>query len=243
MQEVRILGIVGSPRKNGNTAKLVEKALEGAISVADVKTELYEMAGKKYHHCMACHKCKETGTCVFKDDFQDFVRRYIEADGIIIGAPVYHMAVPASMKAAIDRLSNSIMNNVIMRGKKMPAFNKVCGVLAVGGHPHGGQEFVLSFLVNSSLLMNGVVVSGDTLLGDYIGTAAYTGLTSLEGLVQKKPAKSKNAVLNDKRAITCAIELGKRVAQTTRIVRAGMSALERELPSEYFYTSDEFLGS
>ena len=106
MQEVKILGVVGSPRKNGNTTKLVKKALEGATSVPGVKTELYEMAGKKYHYCIGCFECFTTGSCVFKDDLQDFARRYHEADSIIWGAPVYHMAVPASMKAAMDRFGN-----------------------------------------------------------------------------------------------------------------------------------------
>lgn len=243
MGEIKVLGIVGSPRKNGNTAKLVARALEGAGSVPGIKTDFYEMAGRKYHHCIACFRCKKTGMCVLVDDFQGFAGRYLEADGIILGAPVYHMAIPASMKAALDRLSNSIMNNSLMRGRKMPVFNKVCGVLTVGAHPHGGQEFVLSFLVNSSLLMNGIVVSGDSMSGDYIGTAAYSGLPSAEGIIDKEPAKSKESVLNDKRALGCAKELGKRVAQITKIVRAGMSALEKELPDEYFYKSEEFLGA
>ena len=164
---------MASPRKNGNTAKLVARALEGANSVSGIKTELYKMASRKYHHCIACFRCKKTRMCVLVDDFQGFAGRYLEADGIILGAPVYHMAIPASMKAALDRLSNSIMNNSLMRGRKMPVFNKVCGVLTVGAHPHWGQEFVLSFLVNSSLLMNGIIVSGDSMSGDYIGTATY----------------------------------------------------------------------
>ena len=78
MHKVKILGIVGSPRKSGNTAKLVEKALEGAMSVPGVETEFYEMADKKIHHCIGCLKCLETGACAFKDDFQDFVKRYIK---------------------------------------------------------------------------------------------------------------------------------------------------------------------
>jgi multimeric flavodoxin WrbA len=89
MQVVEILGISDSPRKGANTAILVKKALEGAASVLGVKTEFYEMAGKKLHHCMGCLECSERGVCVFKDDLQDFIKRWMEADGIIWGAPVY----------------------------------------------------------------------------------------------------------------------------------------------------------
>ena len=68
MQEVKVLGISGSPRRGANTAILVKKALEGASSVPGVKTEFYEMAGKKFHHCIGCLKCHDKGECVFKDD-------------------------------------------------------------------------------------------------------------------------------------------------------------------------------
>lgn len=233
MQKAKVLGIVGSPRKNANTAKLVLKALDGAMSVPGINIEFYEMAGKKFHHCMGCFHCLKTGACAFKDDFQDFVKRYFEADGVIWGAPVYHMAVPASMKAAIDRFGNSTLCNFTKRGEQLPRFSKVCGVLTVGADRHGGQDMVMSFLVNSSLIMNGVVVSGDTMLGNYIGAAAYTGGPSPE------QTKSKDLVLHDREGMMCAENLGKRVAEMTKIVKAGMLAVKDELPSEYFYTREE----
>ncbi|MFC2062990.1 flavodoxin family protein, partial [Chloroflexota bacterium] len=88
--EVTVLGICGSPRKKGNTFRLLEKALSGAESISNVKTELYELAGRKIHPCIGCCKCFETGSCVYKDDFQEFLRKYMGADGLILGAPVYH---------------------------------------------------------------------------------------------------------------------------------------------------------
>ena len=234
MQKVKVLGVAGSPRKNGNTAKLVKKALEGCASVSGVETEFYEMAGKKFRHCMGCYKCVEAGACVFKDDFQDFVNRYMEADGVIWGAPVYHMAVPASMKAVLDRLGNSLLNRFETRGGELPRLSKVCGVLTVGASRYGGQDLTMTFLVNSSLLMNGVVVSGDTLLGNYIGATGYVGAAKELSLLER--CKSKDAVLRDEEGIACVVNLGKRVAEMTKIVRGGMLALEKELPSEYFYT-------
>ena len=237
MQEVKILGIVGSPRKNGNTARLVQKALEGAMRVPGVKTELYQMAGKKIHHCTACFKCFQTGACAFKDDLQDFMRRYLEADGILMGAPVYHMAVPASMKAALDRLANCIISSSVMQGKNMPMFNKICGLLTVGAAHYGGQETTLSFLVNSSLIMNGIVVAGNTIQGDYIGVGSQ--LPVPEELSKAERLNKKDLILGDEKGLTLAVDLGKRVAEITRVVRAGMSALAEELPDDYFYTSDE----
>jgi multimeric flavodoxin WrbA len=233
MQNVKILGIVGSPRKNGNTAKLVARALEGAKGVPGVEVEFYEMAGRKIHHCTGCLKCLDTGACAFKDDFQDFVRQYLQADGVIWGAPVYHMSVPANMKAAIDRLGNAVFCNFLSRGKDIPRFGKVCGVLTIGATRYGGQDLVMSFLVNSSLLMNGIVVSGDTIMGDYIGATGYTGGPSAEQL------RSKDVVLQDTEGLQCVENLGKRVAETTRLVKSGFEVMEKEMPSEYFYSWEE----
>jgi multimeric flavodoxin WrbA len=237
MKSVKILGVAGSPRKKGNTAKLVQKALDGAKSVLGVKTELYEMAGKNIHHCIGCHKCLDTGECTFKDDFQIFIKKYLDADGVLLGSPVYHMAVPASMKAALDRLANVIICNSVMQGKNMPIFNKVCGVLTGGLARFGGQEMTLNFLINSSLLMNGIVVSGNTMLGDYIGVASHLPIP--EKLSRAERAKSKNIIIEDDKAMTGAELLGKRIAEVTKIVKIGLTTLKKELPSDYFYTSNE----
>lgn len=233
MQKVKVLGVVGSPRKNGNTAKLVKRALEGAMSVPGVETELYEMAGKKFHHCTGCLNCVETGTCVFKDDFPDFVNRYMLTDGIIWGSPIYHMSITGHMKNAIDRLGNSTLCNWAARGLEIPRLSKVCGTLTIGAHRYGGQDLVNLFMIESSLVMNGVAVSGDTMLGNYIGAAANTCGATIERI------KSKEAVLDDKEGLECAVNLGKRVAEMTKIVKTGLLTLKGELPSEYYYVWEE----
>ena len=233
MQEIQILGISGSPRKRANTAKLVEKALEGAASISGVKTDLYEMAGKKFHHCMGCLKCSKQGACIFKDDLQPFIKKWMEADAIIWGAPVYVMGIPGSMKAAIDRLVCSTRGHWRYLGQDSPRYNKVCGVLAVGYHRHGGQESVLTYLINQAHLMNCLVVSGDV-TGDiesYIGASAWT--------MGNEDLKNKDGVLTDERGIATALNVGKRVAETVKIVKAGINSLSSRLPKEYYYTWEE----
>jgi len=236
MQKVKVLGVVGSPRKDGNTAKLVKRALEGAMSVPGVETEFYEMAGKKFHNCMGCFDCLKTGVCVFKDHLPDFIRRYMQADGIIWASPVYHMSITGHMKNVLDRLGNSLLCHFARQGLELPRFSKVCATLTVGAHRHGGQDLVNVFMVQSSLLMNGVAVSGDTMLGSYIGAVGWTGNASGDILEQ---LKSKDAVLEDKEGLMCAENLGKRVAEMTKIVKAGLLAIKDELPSEYFYAWEE----
>lgn len=227
MESVKILGISGSPRKDGNTAKMVERALEGAAGVEGVETELYQLAGKKINYCISCYKCLEKGECVFDDELNKFLPKYLAADGIIWGAPVYHLSVPASMKALLDRLGNLILCHYLCQGQGMPRFSKVCGVVANGGHRYGGQDLVLSFMANSCLMLNGVVVSGDSLMGSYIGAAAHAG--------QGMEAFAKDNILNDAEGLMCAENVGRRVAEMTRIVTAGKAALADQLPEEYTF--------
>jgi hypothetical protein len=74
-------------------------------------------------------------------------------------------------------------------------------------------------------MLNGVVVSGDTLMGAYTGAAAYTG-----GGFE---AFAKDNILNDPEGLMCAENVGKRVAETTCIVKAGKESLSQRLPEEY----------
>ncbi|MBW2369570.1 MAG: flavodoxin family protein [Deltaproteobacteria bacterium] len=227
MNKVKILGIAGSPRKNGNTTTLVQKALEGAASVPNVETELYQLAGKKVHYCIACFKCLEKGKCIIEDDLQEIADKYMAADGIIWGAPVYFVSLPASMKAVIDRLGNSLATRYVLQGGDIPRLCKVGGAVTGGAHRNGGQDLVLSYLNDCNLILNGFSVSGDTITGSYIGSAAHTGGDNPIG---------KDNVSNDSEGLHTALTTGKRVAEATKIVQAGLAALGEELPGEYRYT-------
>ncbi|MBI5118238.1 flavodoxin family protein [Candidatus Poribacteria bacterium] len=227
MPKLKILGVGGSPRKNGNTTKMVQKALEAAANVDGVETELYELAGKKLNYCIACYKCLEKGECVFDDAVNEFIPKFLAADGLIWGAPVYHMSVPANMKALLDRVGNLMLSHFLWKGEMMPRFNKVCGVLTNGGHRNGGQDLVLSFLGGSCIMLNGILISGETVMGSYIGASAWTG----KGM----DLSGKDNILEDNEGLMCAESVGKRVAEVASIVKAGMVALGDKLPSEYTY--------
>jgi multimeric flavodoxin WrbA len=227
VEKFKILGLVGSPRKRANTYVLVKKALDEAATVSGAETEIYELAGKKIGNCIGCNRCAEKGRCVLKDDFHEFLEKYLEADGIIWGAPVYHMSIPGLMKNAIDRLGNMLSAYYMQSGKDLPRYSKVCGVVTVGAHRNGGQDLTMSFMTDSCLLMNNVVVSGMTLSGAYIGAAGFSG--------QPPEFLAKDNVLQDDWGILSAQTTGKRVAEMTRIIAAGKAALKSDLPPEYIY--------
>jgi multimeric flavodoxin WrbA len=99
---MRLLGIVCSPRKNGNTEILVKEALNVAVN-AGWETDLFLMSEKEVAPCKACGSCHKKGACVIEDDMQQLYQLMDRADGIIFASPVYFGNVSAQAKAVMDR--------------------------------------------------------------------------------------------------------------------------------------------
>ncbi|SFQ98525.1 flavodoxin family protein [Desulfoscipio geothermicus] len=99
---MKILGIVGSKRKKGNTSILVQEALKAAKREG-METELIFLGDYVIKDCIGCEGCKDTYKCVLNDDMQKIYPLLLEADGIILGSPTYWYNVTADMKAFIDR--------------------------------------------------------------------------------------------------------------------------------------------
>ena len=91
---MKIPGIVGSPRKSGNTEILMGEVLRVAHE-AGLETEMFGMSEKRAGPCDACATCCETGSCVVQDDMQELYAMMDQADGIVIGSPVYFGSVSA----------------------------------------------------------------------------------------------------------------------------------------------------
>ena len=99
---MRILGVVCSPRIGGNTEVLVKEALEGAKGKGG-NVNLLRLSGKQIKPCDHCGACYETGECHIKDDMDKIYQQLLEADGIILGSPVYFWSVCAQAKLVMDR--------------------------------------------------------------------------------------------------------------------------------------------
>jgi multimeric flavodoxin WrbA len=99
----RILGVMGSPRANGNTHALVSRILDTA-KAHGAETELVCLGDLRIRQCDGCHVCWKTGKCAKNDDMQLLYPKLIEADAIALGTPVYWYGPTAIMKAFIDRL-------------------------------------------------------------------------------------------------------------------------------------------
>ncbi|SMD15015.1 flavodoxin family protein [Sporomusa malonica] len=106
---MNVLGINGSPRKNWNTATLLNKALEGAASQG-ATTELIHLYDLNFKGCISCFACKlkggaSYGKCAYQDDLTPVLEKIEKADAIILGSPIYFGNVTGEMRSLIERLA------------------------------------------------------------------------------------------------------------------------------------------
>lgn len=105
--------INASPRKNGNTAQLLQEAKKGAESVgAQVEyINLYDLNFTGCRSCMACkRKGNEKAKCYWKDDLSPLISRILQADNLIIGSPIYFGEPTAVFRALLERLLFCILS-------------------------------------------------------------------------------------------------------------------------------------
>jgi multimeric flavodoxin WrbA len=129
---MKVVAFSGSARKNGNTAILVNHVFR-ELENEGIKTELFQLAGKKIRGCIACYKCfeKKNRRCsVEKDVVNDCIAMMLEAEGIILASPTYFSDVSSEMKALIDRSGMVSRANEDMLKRKVGA--------AVAVHRRGG---------------------------------------------------------------------------------------------------------
>jgi multimeric flavodoxin WrbA len=106
---MKIIAVNGSPRKQWNTARLLEKALEGAADVG-AETKLVHLYDLAYKGCTSCFACKRIGgagygRCAMKDGLTPLLEELAGADAFILGSPVYLYAETGEMRSCIERLT------------------------------------------------------------------------------------------------------------------------------------------
>lgn len=99
---MNVVGISGSPRRNGNTETLLDSALQGAAATG-ANTEKIIVCNYDISGCIECNDCFESGVCSIGDDMDPVYETLERADRIIFAAPMFFMGLPAQAKAVIDR--------------------------------------------------------------------------------------------------------------------------------------------
>jgi len=101
----KIVAVYGSPRRRGNTATLLDQAVQGATD-AGAEVEKVVLRDLKISPCLEIYKCKETGKCPIRDDFQGIQDKILAAQGLMLASPIFFGAVSAHTKAFIDRFQS-----------------------------------------------------------------------------------------------------------------------------------------
>jgi multimeric flavodoxin WrbA len=120
---VKVVAFNGSARKDGNTALLIRRVLL-VLETKGFETELIQLAGEQIRGCNACRTCytNKNKRCVIEDDnVNAYIQKMLEADGIILGSPVYFSMMTPELKALIDRAGYVARANSDMFKRKVGA--------------------------------------------------------------------------------------------------------------------------
>lgn len=163
---VKILGLCGSPRK-GATQTVVQHALAIAAQKAGVETEFMTLSGKKVAPCNGCGACRKNKSwCVFQDDMQEMLERFLAADAYLIGSPVYVHGITPQLMAFFSRMRpvHHVYPDILRL--------KMGAALAVGGTRNGGEEFAVNTILQLMMTRGINIVSNE--IGGYIGGKVWT---------------------------------------------------------------------
>jgi multimeric flavodoxin WrbA len=152
---MKVLGISGSPRPGGNTDILVKLALS-VLDEEGIQTEFLSLADLPIKPCTACGGCAKSDQveCVQEDPaFEGMIERFTQADGILIGSPVYFGSATPQTMALLDRVG------YVARAKDNFLRRKVGAALVVGRR--AGHNFTFAQL-NYFFLLSEMIVPGST---------------------------------------------------------------------------------
>ncbi|MCR5055485.1 MAG: flavodoxin family protein [Clostridia bacterium] len=165
----KVLLINGSPHANGCTAT----ALKEMITVFDkegIETELIHIGNKQIRGCIACNRCGDLGKCAFDDAVNETAEKFKDADGIVVGSPVYYASPNGTLIAFLDRLFCST------------SFSKHMKVgAAVVSARRGGNSASFDVL-NKYFTISGMPVASSTYWNQIHGFTAEDAKKDLEGL-------------------------------------------------------------
>jgi multimeric flavodoxin WrbA len=136
----RLLAIYGSPRKGGNSDKLMEYFLEGTER-SKYKTERVYLRGLNILPCNGCEGCDKTGKCVLEDDMVGYYDKLLHYNRIVMAFPVFFLGPPAIVKAFIDRAQTLWVRRFVLRNVNESDARREGYLLSVGGYERGEKIF------------------------------------------------------------------------------------------------------
>ena len=181
-----VLGLLGSPRRGGNSEWLLDAVLEGARSVG-ARTEKVVLNDLEMSACQGCNRCLDSGECIVKDDMTPVYGLLEIADALVISSPIYFSGLTAQTKMMIDRCQCLWVRGERL-GRRLGGGRRRRGLfLSVGGDTHAVFRNAVSEV---KALYNSIEV-------DYCGELLLPGV------------EAKGEVIAHKEWLDRAFELGK----------------------------------
>ena len=166
---MKVLIINGSPHPKGCTARALKEVAE-TLESQGIETETIIVGNKDIRGCIGCYKCQQTGKCVFNDLVNETAPKFKEADGLIIGTPVYYAHANGTLISFLDRLFFSTL---------FPKTMKV-GATVVSSRRAGSTSAFDD--INKYFTMTGMPVASSTYWNEVHGFTSEDVEKDLEGL-------------------------------------------------------------
>ena len=179
---MKVLLINGSPRKDSNT-ELALKEMVAVFEKEGIETEIMNIGGKDIRGCIACGKCRQLGKCIFDDIVVEAGKKLAEADGLVVGSPVYYASANGTVVSFMDRLFYSNSSDLRM---------KVGAAIAVARR--GGQTTTFDQL-NKYFTISGMPVASGQYWNGLHGAAPGEGAEDCEGMQQMRTLAANMAFL------------------------------------------------
>ncbi|MBR5731144.1 MAG: flavodoxin family protein, partial [Firmicutes bacterium] len=147
---MKVLMINGSPREGGNTA-LAFSEMQKVFEKNGIETEVMQIGGQTIPGCRACGACRKLGRCVIDDVVGEAAAKLAEADGLVIGSPVYYASANGTLVSFLDRLFYSNRADLSMkvgaciaiarRGGTSTTFDELNKYFTISGMPVASSQY------------------------------------------------------------------------------------------------------
>ncbi len=149
-----VVGLNGSPRRNGNSATLLDQALGGARG-SGAEVIRYDLAFLNISPCRACEDCFANGACVIRDDMDALYDSLERADAVIVASPIYFSGMSSQTKIAVDRCQALWARRKVLESERRPG---VGAIILTGAQPNAKFDNAVSEL-RAFLIGIGIVPS------------------------------------------------------------------------------------
>ena len=147
---MKVLLLNGSPHPHGSTYTALHE-MEQIFAAEGIETELLQIGGMDIRGCLACGGCRESGRCIIDDAVNEVADKLHEADGLVLGSPVYYASANSTLTALLDRLFHSNRTDLRMkvgaavcsarRGGITASFDQLNKYFTISGMPVASGQY------------------------------------------------------------------------------------------------------